>query len=44
MVLAVAAPTSLLLIPFSMTLLGQGDGPEIPLWMLVVGMLRSWSA
>jgi hypothetical protein len=39
MVLAVAAPTSLLLIPFSMTLLGQGDGPEIPLWMLVVGTL-----
>lgn len=38
-VLAAAAATSLLLIPFSMTLLGQGDGSEIPLWMLVVGTL-----
>ncbi len=38
-VLAVAAPTSLLLIPYSMTLLGQGGGPGIPLWALVVGQL-----
>ena len=29
-ILAVAGPTSLLLIPYSMTLLGQGDGTEIP--------------
>lgn len=38
-ILAVAAATSLLLIPFSLTLLGRGDGPEIPLWMLVVATL-----
>jgi membrane protease YdiL (CAAX protease family) len=38
-VVGVAAATSLLLIPFSMTLLGQGDGPEIPSWILVVGTL-----
>jgi membrane protease YdiL (CAAX protease family) len=39
-ILAVAGPTSLLLIPYSMTLLGQGDGTEIPpLWILVVGQL-----
>ena len=43
-VLAVAAPTSLLLIPFGMALLGQGDGSEIPVWMLLVGTLRAWSA
>ena len=30
----------MLLIPYSMTLLGQGDGTEIPpLWILVVGQL-----
>jgi hypothetical protein len=39
LLLAVAAPTSLLVIPYSMTLLGQGDGPELPLWTLVVGTL-----
>jgi hypothetical protein len=38
-VLAVAAPTSLLIVPYSITLLGQGHGPEIPLWALVVGTL-----
>jgi hypothetical protein len=38
-VIAVAAPTSLLGIPFSMTLLRQGGGPEIPLWALVVDAL-----
>lgn len=35
-ILAVAAPASLLIIPYSMALLGQGDGPEVPLWTLVV--------
>lgn len=38
-VLAVAVPTSLLIVPYSITLLGQGHGPEIPLWALVVGTL-----
>lgn len=38
-IVAAAAATSLILIPFSMTLLGQGDGAEIPMWMLVVGTL-----
>ena len=38
-ILAVAAPTSLLIIPFGTTLMGQGGGPEIPLWMLVVETL-----
>ena len=36
---AAAASTSLLQIPFSMTLLGTGEGSEIPLWMLAVGTL-----
>jgi hypothetical protein len=38
-IVAAAAATSLILIPFSMTLLGQSDGAEIPMWMLVVGTL-----
>lgn len=38
-ILAVAAPAPLLLIPYSMTLLGQGDGLEMSLWALVVGTL-----
>ena len=38
-VVAVATLTSLLLIPFGVTLLGQGNGPGLPLWILVVGTL-----
>jgi hypothetical protein len=41
----VAASTSLLLIPFSTTLFGQGDGlGEIPMWMLVLGSLIQGAA
>ncbi len=41
---AAAASTSLLLIPFSITLFEQGDGAEIPAWMLVVGSLIQGAA
>lgn len=41
---AAAASTSLLLIPFSITLFEQGDGAEIPSWMLVVGSLIQGAA
>jgi hypothetical protein len=44
MVLTAATFTSLLLIPFSTTLLGQGGGAEIPTWMLVVGSLIQGAA
>lgn len=36
---AAAASTSLLAIPFSITLFEQGDGLQVPAWMLVVGSL-----
>ncbi len=36
---AAAASTSLLAIPFSITLFEQGDGLQVPSWMLVVGSL-----
>lgn len=38
-IVAAAALTSLLIIPYSMTLLGQENGPEISLGELVVGQL-----
>src|SRR3712207_2694228 len=41
---AAAASTSLLLIPFSITLFEQGDGAKIPSWMLVVASLIQGAA
>jgi len=38
-ILALVAPTSVMIIPYSVTLLGQGGGPETPMWALVVGQL-----
>jgi len=36
---AAAAFTSLLLVPFSTTLLGEGEGLKVPMWMLAVAAL-----
>jgi membrane protease YdiL (CAAX protease family) len=43
-IVATAAVASLLLIPFSTTLLEPGDMPEIPLWMLAVATLIQGAA
>lgn len=44
MLVAAAASTSLLLIPFSITLFEQGDGLQVPSWILVVGSLIQGTA